>query len=100
MLSFGLRSAPYIFNLFAEALHWILQRHIPARIRHYLDDFLQIFHPSSPPYYAQQALDWALALGSQLGLHFQPSKVEGPSTTLEFLGIELDSIAMEGPSTL
>ena len=29
-LSFGLRSAPYIFNLFAEALHWIIARHLPA----------------------------------------------------------------------
>jgi hypothetical protein len=24
VLTFGLRSAPYIFNLFAEALHWII----------------------------------------------------------------------------
>ncbi len=45
VLCFGLRSAPYIFNLFAEALHWIIQRHIPAHIRHYLDDFLGIFSP-------------------------------------------------------
>ena len=44
-LMFGARSAPYIFNLFAEALHWILQHHLPAFIRHYLDDFLQIFTP-------------------------------------------------------
>lgn len=95
MLNFGLCSAPYIFNLFAEVLHCILQCHIPACICHYLDDFLQIFYLSSPPYYAQQALDWALALSSQLGLHFQPSKVEGPATTLKFLGIELNSIAME-----
>lgn len=47
VLGFGVCSAPYIFNLFAEGLHWILQRHIPAKIRHYLDDFLQIFAPSS-----------------------------------------------------
>ena len=42
-LSFGLRSAPYIFNLFAEALHWIIARHLPAFLHHYLDDFLLIF---------------------------------------------------------
>jgi hypothetical protein len=40
MLNFSLCSVPYIFNLFAEALHWILQCHIPARIHHYLNDFL------------------------------------------------------------
>jgi len=33
--------------------------------------------------------------GTQLGLQFQPTKVEGPSTKLEFLGLELDSKAME-----
>lgn len=42
-----------------------------------------------------QALTWALALGAQLGLLFQPSKVVGPATTIEFLGLELDSLAME-----
>src|SRR5882724_11724011 len=45
VLMFGGKSAPYIFNLFAEALHWIIQKHIPARLRHYLDDFLPIFKP-------------------------------------------------------
>lgn len=28
-------------------------------------------------------------------MHFQPSKVEGPDTTMEYLRIELDSVAME-----
>lgn len=47
ILAFGLKTAPYIFNLFAEALHWIIQRHIPAALRHYLDDFPFIFPPGS-----------------------------------------------------
>lgn len=38
---------------------------------------------------------WAITLGTQLGLHFQPSKIEGPTTCLEFLGIKLDSLTME-----
>jgi hypothetical protein len=37
----------------------------------------------------QQALEWALALGDQLGLHFQPLKIFRPTTTLEYLGISL-----------
>jgi len=32
VLIFGSKSAPYIFNLFAEALHWIIQWHIPAAL--------------------------------------------------------------------
>lgn len=47
VLAFGARSAPYVFNLFAEAVHWILQWNIPARVHHYLDDFLEIFPRST-----------------------------------------------------
>ena len=46
VFGFGLCSAPYIFNLFAEALHWIILCHIPSRLWHYLDDFLAIFSPN------------------------------------------------------
>ncbi|KAL1939199.1 hypothetical protein VTO73DRAFT_10240 [Trametes versicolor] len=95
VLTFGLRSAPYIFNLFSEALHWIMDHHLPASIRHLLDDFLQIFSPTAPASLVQHALEWSLSLGSALGLRFQPSKIEGPTTSLEFLGITLDSLAME-----
>ncbi|KAF5384415.1 hypothetical protein D9615_003302 [Tricholomella constricta] len=90
VLGFGCRAAPYIFNLFAEALHWILQRNIPARLRHYLDDFLGIFAPDVPHESVQTALTWAMDLGAQLGLNFQPSKIVGPDTSLEFLGLELE----------
>lgn len=94
-LMFGLRSAPYIFNLFSEALHWILDHHIPARIRHYLDDFLKIFVPDTRPELVEAALTWVRALAQVLGLNFQDSKVIGPTHVLEFLGIILDSIRME-----
>lgn len=95
VLTFGLRSAPYIFNLFAEALHWIIQRHIPSRLRHYLDDFLLTFAPDSPSHWCSAAVEWVMGLGQSLGLCFQDSKTVWPSTQLEFLGIELDSLAME-----
>ena len=95
VLTFGLRSAPYIFNLFAEALHWIIQRHIPARIRHYLDDYLTIYSPSTPPHIALAGMEWIQALGAQLGLFFQEEKTVNPGTLLEFLGLELDSQLME-----
>ncbi len=94
-LCFGLHSASYIFNLFAEALHWIIKCHIPGYLWHYLNDFLAIFFSEKSHDTVQKALDWILALGKQLGLHFQPSKVDGPTTVIEFLGIILDSIKME-----
>ncbi|KAG5716190.1 hypothetical protein E4T56_gene10761 [Termitomyces sp. T112] len=92
---FGGRLALYIFNLFAEALHWILQHNIPAYIQHFLDDFLSIFPPSLSCDLVNTFLKWAMQLGSQLGLIFQPSKVIGPTTCLRFLGLKLDSISME-----
>lgn len=63
VLVFGVKSAPYIFNLFAEALHWIIARHIPASLRHYLDDFLPIFEASTPLSLANSAVEWIMALG-------------------------------------
>ena len=95
LLVFGLKNTPYIFNLFAEALHWIIQRHIPAALFHYLDDFLLIF-PSDTQYsLANAAVEWVMGLGKELGLIFQDSKTVWPCTHLEFLGLELDSTTME-----
>jgi hypothetical protein len=86
---------PYLLVVQITKLLQLRLHHLPSRIRHYLDDFLKIFAPSINPGVVQHALEWSMALGAQLGLRFQPSKVEGPATCLEFLGIELDSIAME-----
>jgi hypothetical protein len=68
---------------------------ISPLIRHYLDDFLNIFKPETPMPTLHAALEWSRTLANALGLSFQESKIEGPSTCLEFLGIELDSMAME-----
>ena len=46
-LSFGLRSAPYIFNCVADMVKWIiLNKYSVADLMHYLDDFLTV----GPPY--------------------------------------------------
>jgi len=95
VLMFGGKSAPYIFNLFAEALHWIIQRRIPGSLRHYLDDFLPIFKPSTSAYEANAAVNWIEDTAKALGLSFQPKKTVRPTTRLEFLGLELDSESME-----
>ena len=42
-LPFDLRIAPHIFNLFAEALHWIFETLHEWNVTHYLDDFLFVF---------------------------------------------------------
>ena len=94
VLPFGLRSAPYIFNKFADGLQWILQDtgNLP-RVIHYLDDFLDIATTNQAQ--AQHHHDLILALFRYLHVPVAPEKVEGPSTSLTFLGIELDTVHLE-----
>src|SRR5882724_7981604 len=91
---FGGKSAPYIFNLFAEALHWI-ERHIPENLHHYLVNFLPIFKLSVTVHQANKVVDWVEEFVGELGLSFQTKKTVHPMTSLEFLGLETDSSAME-----
>ena len=92
VLPFGLRSAPKIFNAVADALKWIVWSNGVQEIFHYLDDFLVVGTPGSP----QCANDLATLLRwtEELGLPIASEKVEGPTTRLTFLGIEVDTEAL------
>ena len=92
-LPFGLRSAPLIFNAYADALEWILRDHGCHHIIHYLDDFL-VLGPSNSAV-CQTALRTMLSTCSSLGVPLAEEKIEGPSTCLSFLGIELDTSTMQ-----
>src|SRR5882724_2454378 len=92
---FGGKSAPYILNLFAEALHWIIECHLPTSLHHYLDNFLPIFKPNIPVQIANAAVIWIEDLGKSLGLTFHLAKTIHPTTCIEFLGLELDWAVME-----
>ncbi|KAL9986312.1 hypothetical protein ACROYT_G000446 [Oculina patagonica] len=99
VLPFGLRSAPYLFNLLSNAIEWILLNHcLVSFVCHILDDFL-IIEPASfsPPLnlLCQQSLNSMLLTFSNLGIPIAANKTEGPSTTLEFMGIILDTVRME-----
>ena len=63
-----------------------------VNVIHYLDDFLIWSEDASR---CARDLQLALSICSQLGLPAEPSKVEGPDTTITFLGIEIDSIKEE-----
>jgi hypothetical protein len=91
-LPFGLRTAPYIFDLFAKALHWILDSQASPEFEtiHYLDDFLGVGPASAAPEFSHQ-FEW---ICNRLGLRIKESKsITG--TTADFGGIELDTLAME-----
>ncbi|CDS82024.1 uncharacterized protein SPSC_00206 [Sporisorium scitamineum] len=88
-LTFGGRSAPWLFNLFAEALHWILQSTTPLPVEHYLDDFFGAVPAGDDPGRPLHTL--ALAC-TALGLSLAPAKTSWDETCLEILGIEVDTV--------
>ena len=91
-LPFRLRTAPFIFDLFAKGLHWILVAKLGWTIvLHYLDDFFAILSPQADhELYSQQFT----LVCSELGLSINNSK-NVTSTVTVFLGIEMDSNSME-----
>lgn len=92
-LPFGLRSAPKIFSAVADATQWVVQTAGVHAVIHYLDDFLLVGAPASDE--CGQHLIQLSHIFEQLGILIAPEKTEGPVTCLSFLGLELDSLAME-----
>ena len=92
-LPFGLRSAPNIFAAVADALAWIMSTNGVTRQLHYLDDFLILGPPNSNECAA--SLQSALEVCRRLGVPVASHKTEGPATRLTFLGIQIDTEAMQ-----
>ena len=92
-LPFGLSSAPILFSAVADTLAWAMICEGIPNLLHYLDDFLFWGPPESPDIAHQ--LQLAVRLCDRLGLPAAPAKVEGPATTLTFLGITIDTVRME-----
>ena len=92
-LPFGLKSSCRLWELFATALHYFCEHLLGIRrVVHYIDDFLFVVESHSD---AVAVLALALALCKRLGLPMADSKIEGPIQCLQFLGLELDTVAME-----
>ncbi|MGL4905857.1 MAG: reverse transcriptase domain-containing protein [Plesiomonas sp.] len=89
-LTFGCKSSPKIFDMLSEAVCWILSNNyaIPHLI-HLLDDFLIISPPDAIP--AAHLLT-VQNVFSDLGIPIAREKTMGPATSIEFLGINLDSV--------
>jgi hypothetical protein len=94
-LPFGLATAPFLFNLFAEAFHWILQSWLPLDLEHYLDDFIFTVPQSlaTPRFLSNINTDFNL-LTQALGLPMNTDKDRG-GTKVVILGVEVDTTTME-----
>lgn len=91
-LPFGLRTAPFIFDLFAKALHWVLVAILFwSIVFHYLDDFFAILPPNGDAAQFSEDFD---TVCNDCGLKVNHTKDE-EGTSVEFLGIQFDSEKME-----
>ena len=93
-LPFGLRSSLYLFNEYAEALQWILHHNYGmSSLIHYPDDYF-LTGPAQSSACATQ-LHQLLQGCAHLGIPVAMDKVDGPATSLTFLGLELDSVQQQ-----
>ena len=92
-LPFGLRSAPKIFTAVADALEWIGKQEGIGILYHYLDDFLTMGRPGTME--CSRSLEILLGIFNRLGIPVAEDKLEGPACELSFLGIIIDTRAME-----
>ena len=89
-LPFGGRSSPFIFNSFADLLCWILHYvFLIAYVIHYLDDY---FWCNASYDSCLRDKENLLECWHDLGVPIAPDKLEGPATSMIFLGIEIDSV--------
>ena len=92
-LPFGLRSAPLIFSAIADALQWIMLKRGVKRVAHYIDDFVSVGLPKSRECWVNK--DIMHEVCEETGLPVELEKDAGPASTIECLGLELDSEALE-----
>ena len=90
-LPFGLRTAPRIFNLFAEVLHWNFETLHEWNVTHYLDDFLFMFPPNTDITAISTQFDDVLA---EFGLTKATEK-DSDGCVVVHLGFEFDSENMQ-----
>ena len=92
-LSFGLRSALKMFTAIADGVCWGLKSLGIRYVDHYLDDIITVGCPETSE--CRDNCNIIDATLRRLGLPAAVEKSEGPTTKLEYLGIELDSVALE-----
>lgn len=92
VMQFGLASATAIFEYFSSSAEYFGKVLLLIRfLEHYVDDFLLIAKTFEICLAQRDAF---LGLLRKLGLPYSLEKLEGPVTSIIFLGIKLDSVGM------
>ncbi len=93
-LPFGLRSSVNRFTQLASTILWIMQNNYGiGHSTHYLDDYFLAGPPGTQS--CQRSMNETISLFEKLGVPLAPEKIIGPSYTISYLGIEIDSKNME-----
>ncbi|XP_040273667.1 uncharacterized protein LOC120989530 [Bufo bufo] len=83
-----------LFDSFSSFLEWVVKQEAGWNsVLHYLDDFL--FLGPAESRVCAILLHTMERVGARFGIPLAAEKTEGPSTVITFLGIEIDSVAME-----
>jgi hypothetical protein len=93
-LPFGSKLSCALFNRFSTFLHWLVcKKSQNSNIIHYLDDFL--FGGRAGEITCNSTLSIFHTVCAHLGIPIADDKTVEPTTCLTFLGIELDTVAMQ-----
>ncbi len=89
-LPFGLRASPFRFDEFARGLEYMaIKRGTSVGTLHYLDDTLTT---GATPIECAHSIDVFNETARLAGFNLQTDKCTKPSQTIEFLGIQLDTV--------
>ncbi len=90
-LPFGLRSSPYLFDLFARGLEYMcLKRGASPGTLHYLDDSLT---SGSNAIECGRSINVLTETARLAGFDLQSDKCTKPSQCIEFLGIQINTVS-------
>jgi hypothetical protein len=95
-LPFGLSTSPFLFNLFSEAFHWILESKLGwFNLHHYLDDFIRVIKASPHiPAILHALNEDYIKITDDLGIPRNDAK-DHEGQVAELLGIEHDTTTFE-----
>ena len=92
VMQFGITSATAIFEWYSSAAQYIAEKTCAIKhMVHYVDDFMLMNSRLAP---AKFQLERVVKLFDELGVPISMKKLEGPSTSMLFLGILFDSMSM------
>ncbi len=92
VMQFGITSATAIFEWYSSAAQYIAARSCAVKhMVHYVDDFMLLNAKLAA---AKFQLEHVVQLFDELGIPISLKKLEGPATSMIFLGILFDSVSM------